>query len=186
MTLGAMNRLALAVCLTVLALVRVAHADDPGERAAKRHYERGQKLFNLQKFDEALDQFQKAYDAKPIPLFLFNIGQCHRNLENYESAVFSYKKFLKLDPEADNRELVERLIEDLEKKIEEGNSARLGLRKKPPPVEEPVESGKPIYKKWWFWTGLAVVSVGAGVGIYVATSGDGTPDTTFGNIVFGK
>jgi tetratricopeptide (TPR) repeat protein len=189
-----MNRLLLAVFLSTLVvgmgggtLVRVAHADDPTERAAKRHYERGQKLFNLQKFDEALEQFQKAYDAKPIPDFLFNIGQCHRNLGDYASAIFSFKKFLKLDPEAPNRDQVEKLIEELEQKEAEGNSERLGLGSRKPRVVETGETGdRPIYKKWWFWTGMAVVSVGAGVGIYAVTKGDGTPDTTFGNTVFPK
>jgi hypothetical protein len=100
----AMNRLLLAVFLSTFVgglpggtFVQVAHANDPTERAARRHYERGQKLFALQKFDEALDQFQKAFDAKPIPDFLFNIGQCQRNLGDYEAAIFSFKKFLKLD-----------------------------------------------------------------------------------------
>jgi tetratricopeptide (TPR) repeat protein len=190
-----MTRLLFAVFLSTFVVgipgdtfVQVARANDPTERAARRHYERGQKLFNLQKFDEALEQFQKAYDAKPIPDFLFNIGQCHRNLGDYESAIFSFKKFLKLDPEAPNREQVEKLIEELEQKQAEGTSERLGLRTRKKRVEEgPVETGdRPIYKKWWFWTGMAVVSVGAGVGIYAVTKGDGTPDTTFGNTVFPK
>jgi len=179
----------LAVVLALLALGRVAYADDPGERAARRHYERGQKLFNLQKFDKALDQFQKAYDASPIPDFLFNIGQCHRNLGDYEAAIFSFKKFLKLDPEASNRDQVEKLIEDLEEKIAEKDTARLKLRPEPKvkPDPGPTETGdRPVYKKWWFWTGLAVVGVGAGVGGYLLTRGDGTPDTTFGNTVFPK
>ena len=100
----ALPRTLIAVCFLLLAFVRAAHAEDPSERAAKRHYDRGQKLFALQKFDEALDQYQKAYDAKPIPAFLFNIGQCHRNLGDLDAAIFSFKRYLKLDPEADNRD----------------------------------------------------------------------------------
>lgn len=167
--------------------VGVAYAEDAAERAAKRHYDRGRKLFELQKFDEALDQFQKAYDAKPIPDFLFNIGQCQRNLGDYEAAIFSFKKFLKLDPEASNRDKVESLIEELEEKIAANNSQKFGIGKKPPPTG-PIENptGKPIYKKWWFWTGIAIVSVGAGVGIYAATSSDGLPSTTLGHSVFPK
>ena len=182
-------RFVLAVFLALLALKRVAYADDPGERAARRHYERGQKLFNLQKFDQALEQFQKAYDASPIPDFLFNIGQCHRNLGDHEAAIFSFKKFLKLDPEASNRDLVEKLIEDLEQKIAEADSARLRLRpggggKQP---TGPTETGdSPVYKKWWFWTTVAVVGIGAGVGGYLLTRPDGAPDTTFGTTVFPK
>jgi tetratricopeptide (TPR) repeat protein len=180
-----MNRLLFALCLAVSvapgAFVPVAHADDPAERASKRYYDRGRRLFDLQKFDEALEQFQKAYDAKPIPDFLFNIGQCQRNLGDYEAAVFSFKKFLKLDPEAPNRAKVEKLIDDLEQKLGESNSEKIGIvKKKDKPVTE--QPDRPVYKKWWFWTGMAVVAVGA-VGIYAATSGSDAPDTDFGNAV---
>jgi tetratricopeptide (TPR) repeat protein len=182
----------LAVCLLLFAFVRAAHAEDPAERTAKRHYERGQKLFNLQKFDDALDQFQKAFDAKPIPGFLFNIGQCQRNLGDYDAAIFSFKRYLKLDPEAENREQVESLIDELEQKKAEGDTERLKLRtrKKPrdeEPVENPETGGTPVYKKWWFWTGISVVAVGAGVGIYYATKSDGGPPSTdLGHIDYPK
>src|SRR5687768_341879 len=95
-------------CLIVLSLilwvVGVAHADD--RSVAKRHFDRGEKLFALGKFEDALDQYQLAYDAAPIPDFLFNIGQCHRNLGDYEAAIFSFRKYLKLVPDADDREQV--------------------------------------------------------------------------------
>jgi len=181
----------IAVCVLLLGLVRAAHADDPTEKAAKRHYERGQKLFNLQKFDEALEQYQKAFDAKPIPAFLFNIGQCHRNLGDYDAAIFSFKRYLKLEPEAENRDQVEELLEELENKKAEADTEKfkLGKRKKQkdPDDDPPVETeGAPVYKKWWFWTAIAVVGVGAGVGIYYATKSDGPtmPSTDLGNIDF--
>jgi tetratricopeptide (TPR) repeat protein len=182
-----MLRLLLALCMVAAAVpaARIAYADDAvSERAAKRHYDRGKKLFDLQKFQEALDQFQKAYDAKPIPDFLFNIGQCHRNLGDYKAAIFSFKKFLKLDPEASNREQVETLITDLERKIDESDTERLKLKRNP--RTPPPETGdRPVYKKAWFWTTIALVGAGAGVGIYLATR-PSSPETTFGNIVFGK
>ena len=178
-------RTLIAICVLLLAFVRVAHAEDPSERAAKRHYDRGQKLYALQKFDEALDQFQKAFDAKPLPGFLFNIGQCHRNLGDYDAAIFSFKRYLKLEPEADNREQVEELIEELEQKKAEADTERLklGKRKKrgdPEEEDQPRETseGSPVYKKWWFWTGVAVVGVAGGVGIYYATKSDGGPPST--------
>jgi tetratricopeptide (TPR) repeat protein len=176
-------RLLLALCLTVLA-ARVAHANDPAERAAMRYFDRAEKLFALGKFDEALDEYQKAFDAKPLPAFLFNIGQCYRNLGDYQQAIFSYKKYLKLDPGAPNREHVQELIDDLEGKVEQGDSKRFRLDKD---NETPPETtDKPIYKKWWFWTGLAVVGAAGGVGIYAATRPDGPPSTDLGRIVFGK
>lgn len=186
-----MHRLVFAICLLAFtvelpAAPRVAHAEDAAERSAKRHYDRGKKLYDLQKFDDALAEFQKAYDAKPLPGFLFNIGQCHRNLGDYKAAIFSYKKYLKLDPEADNRDQVEQLIDDLQRKVDERDTKKFDLdngNKRRPP-DTPKETGsRPVYKKWWFWTGAAVVAAGAGVGIYLATRPN-EPDTTFGNIVF--
>ena len=142
-------------CLCRAALLavapRVAHADDPATRAARRHFERGEKLFALGKFDEALEEYQKAFDAKPLPGFLYNIGQCYRNLGDYDQAIFSFKKYLKLEPDAPNKDAVEQLIDELEDKKARGDGEKF-VRKKP---AEASEESKPIYKKWWFWTGVA-------------------------------
>ena len=168
------------VCLAVLAPA-IARADDPATRAARRHYERGEKLFALGRFDDALEEYQEAFDAKPLPGFLYNIGQCYRNLLDYDQAIFSFKKYLKLQPDADNKDAVEQLITDLEDKKSRGDGAKF-VRKKPQVVEE----DKPITSKWWFWTGISVVAVAGGVGVYEATRTNGPPTTDLGNIVFGK
>ena len=178
-------RFLLVLIVTILA-ARVAHAEDPATRSAKRHFDRGQKLFNLGKFDEALDEYQQAYEAKSIPALLFNIGQCYRNLGDYDAAVFSFKKYLKLEPDADNRDQVEEYITELEAEQEKGNSKKFRLDKK---REDRVETDPPVYKKWWFWTGIAAVGVVGGVGIYAATRSDppiGPPMTTINHppIVF--
>src|SRR5687767_10367698 len=104
--------LLLIVCFVAVPS-RPAQADDPATRASRRHYERGEKLFALGKFDDALEEYQTAFDAKPLPGFLYNIGQCYRNLGDYDQAIFSFKKYLKLEPDAPNKEAVERLIEEL-------------------------------------------------------------------------
>lgn len=178
-------RVLLTVC-AVLLFARVAEAEDPAIRTAKRHYARGEKAFALGKFDEALDEYQQAYDAAPIPDFLFNIGQCHRNLGDYEAAIFSFKKFLKLEPDAPNRDKVQSLIDELEDKQARGDAKKLGFERRPPPPPPPPAEATPIYKKWWFWTGIAVAGAAGGVGIYAATRPAGAPDTTLGNIVFTK
>jgi tetratricopeptide (TPR) repeat protein len=172
------------MCLLVglaVAIPRPVSADDPATRAARRHFERGEKLFALGKFDEALEQYQSAFDAKPLPGFLYNIGQCYRNLGDYDQAIFSFKKYLKLDPEAPNREAVEQLITELEDKKSRKEGEKFANRSKQKP-----EPDKPIYTKWWFWTGVVVVGAAGGAGIYAATRTDGPPPTDLGNIVFGK
>ncbi|CAN5645066.1 hypothetical protein BH11MYX1_BH11MYX1_28880 [soil metagenome] len=162
--------------------VAPAHADDLATRTAKRHYERGEKLFALGKFDQALDEYQQAFEAKPLGDFLYNIGQCYRNLSDYSQAIFSFKKYLKLKPDADDRDKVERLVEELEVKQQRGEGAKFAP--KPAPVVPPPrrEADAPIYKKWWFWTGIAVVGAAGGFGLYEATKSSGPPPTDLGNI----
>lgn len=177
--------LRLLVLLSLCAIApSSARADDPATRAAKRHFERGEKLFALARFDEALDEYQKAFDAKPLPDFLYNIGQCYRNLGDYDQAIFSFKKYLKLEPDATDRDKVEKLIDELETKQQRGEGQKL-IKKTPPPPEDKPAPHKPIYKEWWFWAGVGVVGVAGGVGIYEGTRG-GPPGTDLGNIVFGK
>jgi tetratricopeptide (TPR) repeat protein len=177
------------IALSMAALVAVPRtvcAEDAATKAAKKHYDKGEKLFALGRFDVALEEYQKAFDAKPVPAFLFNIGQCYRNLGDFESAVFSFKKFLKLEPDAPNRDKVEKLIDELEAKQAKGESTKLKLDTHPPPPPPPPQTDQPFYTRWWFWTGVAVVGAAGGFGIYEATRTSGPPSTPLGNIVVGQ
>lgn len=184
------------LALIVVALAaRSAAADDAATRNAKRHFERGQKLYTLTKFREALDEYQQAFDARPIPDFLFNIGQCYRNLGDYDAAIFSYKKYLAAAPDAPNRAQVEQLIVDLQARKDQEDARRLTPLPPPSPATpagaapaSPAagpHTDHPFYTQWWFWTGVGVVAAGAGVATYELTR-PGPPSTSLGNIVFGK
>jgi tetratricopeptide (TPR) repeat protein len=157
--------------------------DDRAQAAAKKRYYKGEKLFALGRFRDALAEYEAAFEASPLPEFLFNIGQCHRNLGDYRSAVFSFRKYLRLRPEAENRAAVEKLIADLEREIAAADDRRPNGPIPPPPGRRHDEP-RPLYKKWWFWTG--VVAVGAGTAALVYTlRGDGLPDSDLGNVDFG-
>jgi tetratricopeptide (TPR) repeat protein len=187
------TRVALALALvTAVGAARPALADapDPATQTARQHYERGQQLFALQRFEPALAAFQRAFDASPIPAFLFNIGQCQRNLGAYEAAIFSFQRYLKLEPDAPNREQVEALIERLEAKLASDEALRRRSVEQPRPAlgsRGEQRKARPIYRRWWFWTGLAVATAAGGVGAYALTMNGGPPDTTLDtNIVFGR
>jgi tetratricopeptide (TPR) repeat protein len=185
------------LCLVALALPaaiapRIAHADDTATKSAKRHFERGEKLFALGQFSDALEAYKAAYRAKPIPEFLFNIGQCYRNLVDYEAAIFSYKKYLQLEPDAANRDQVEKLIDDLEAKQQEVQAEhdrdrdrdREQDRDSTTTTAEPAtprrsHADAPFYTKWWFWTGVVLVGAAGGIGGYEALH-NGPPTTDLG------
>jgi tetratricopeptide (TPR) repeat protein len=193
----------LCAALAVAAVARPAEArkdedetSDDGVREARAHFKRGEKLFALGKFEDALAAYEAAYDANPLPELLFNIGQCHRNLEDYDAAIFSFKKYLRLKPSASNRKAVEKLIDELEderaaererqREQEEEQLGRVPLIPKdgdrdatPPTKRDPA-----FYQTWWFWTGVVIVGAGAGTAIYLGTSGGGLPDSDLGNLDF--
>jgi tetratricopeptide (TPR) repeat protein len=173
-------RLTLLFALVLAASPRAAFADDPATRAARRHFDRGEKLFALGKFDEALGEYQQAFDAKPIPDFLFNIGQCYRNLGDYDQAIFSFRKYLKLEPDAPNKESVQQLIDDLEAKKERDSGKKLIGRQRPPPTPS-----TPVYKRWWFIAGVSALAIAGGIAVFEGTRPN-PPGTELGNIQFGK
>ncbi len=197
-------RFACALCVAVAALTamtpepavarerRDADEDPAAAKRARGHFQKGEKLFALGKFEEALAEYEAAFDAQPLPEFLFNIGQCHRNLKNYDAAIFSFKKYLRLRPEASNRRAVEKLIEQLEEKVEAqevrppvDEQQRVPLVPTDEPVEKPGPSpSRPFYASGWFWAGVVVVGAGVGAAALFWPAGGGPPDSDLGNIDF--
>ena len=68
-------------------------------------------------FDKALHEAEDAYRLDPLPLILFNIGQCHRALEHWEKAAFYFHRYLQKLPEAPNRSLVEKSLITIDYKL---------------------------------------------------------------------
>lgn len=78
---------------------------------AKKHFKAGQLHYKLGRFKEALKAFSTAYEAEPMAAFLYNVGQCHKNLGNHERAIFFFEGYLREKPNASNRKVVLELIE---------------------------------------------------------------------------
>jgi hypothetical protein len=124
------------LCVTVVsAATRAQSASD----SAQQHFDRGAKLYNLGHFQEAIPEFEKAYDLDPSPIFLFNIAQSHRQLGNKERALFFYRRYLEQAPNAGNRDDVERRMKDLEASLQQ----EAELKQRPPPgVSDRISTGR--------------------------------------------
>jgi tetratricopeptide (TPR) repeat protein len=112
-----------AALLLVLALAIVgrAAADETATDAtarAKALYQAGVLQYNLSEFQKALDDFKAAYELRPDPVLLFNIGQSHRMLGHPQEAVFAYRAYLRELPDAPNRQEVERLRAEMEREAQ--------------------------------------------------------------------
>jgi len=95
----------------------LAQGDERG--AARAHYEKGTTLFDLQRYAEAAKEYEAAYEAKPDPVFLFDIGQAWRLAGEPEKALGAYRSYLRRIVKAPNHDKVEALIGELEKTIQE-------------------------------------------------------------------
>jgi tetratricopeptide (TPR) repeat protein len=106
-------RLIVAVALLSLPASRVVWADARTE-TAREHYVQGDAYYKLDRYGEALHEYEQAYIAKPDPSFLYNIAQCHRLMGDKPEAAKFYRRYLKDAPAAPNRAIAEKHIHDLE------------------------------------------------------------------------
>jgi tetratricopeptide (TPR) repeat protein len=114
----------LVALLMVLAGAEVASAQDAPapklseaqKRQTKEHYEKATKYYNLGKYAEAVAEYQAAYLISADPVMLFNIAQCHYFSNQPEEAIRFYKNYLRNSPNAVNRALVEKRIEEMEER----------------------------------------------------------------------
>lgn len=114
-----MDRLFVGIA-TVCALSGVAYAQQATEKVAEDEFNKGNTAYNLGKWDEAIEHFTKAYEAMPLPEFLYNIAQSHRQAGNCKLALHFYKRFRSLketDKQAplskQKRDEIERFIKEL-------------------------------------------------------------------------
>src|SRR4029079_3032359 len=78
--------------------------------AAKEHYTRGTSFYDLGRYEDAIKEFEAAYQLKNDPAFLYNLAQSYRQAGNHEQAVHFYKTYLRYVPKAPNRADIEEKI----------------------------------------------------------------------------
>ena len=110
-----------------------SRAADPRLDAARAHSQEGDSYYKLEKYANAITEYEQAYLAKPDPSFLYNIAQCHRLMGQGAEAIKFYRRFLKDAPTAPNRAVAEKHIRDLE-------DASAGTA---PPATAPVTASRP-------------------------------------------
>ncbi|HVZ87832.1 MAG TPA: hypothetical protein VHG72_12735 [Polyangia bacterium] len=102
-----------AVSVTVSATP--ARGDDAQQ--ARELFTQGNTFFDLGQFDKAIDAWQRGYQLKNDPGFLYNIAQAYRTMGDAQKAIFFYKRYLSNAPKAHNRADVEQKIDALQKQV---------------------------------------------------------------------
>jgi len=192
------------VVLSILSIASAAfaqkHKKDPEQEKrdleARDHYEKGLTHYNLGEFDPAVEEFKKAYELSNAPGLLFNIAQVYRAKEDFKQALYFYRTFLRLQPDAPNRADVDARIADLERmmaekqKLQEAppketmsptGEVKAEAKQTPPPMQSapPVQQrdtseaggGKTLEVAGLITAGVGVALLGTGIVFGISASG---------------
>src|SRR5204863_4100840 len=114
---------ACGVCAASPALARTPTEE---AAAAKEHYTKGTKLYDLGKYEEAIKEFEAAYEIKDEPVLLYNIAQAYRLDNKYSEALRFYRSYMrkytsKNKKDAPNKTEVDAKIADMESLLQQQN-----------------------------------------------------------------
>jgi hypothetical protein len=101
------------------------------------HYQQATRAYDLGKYQEAVDEYQKVYEIDGDPVMLYNIAQAYRLNDQPQESIHFYRRYLQRSPEARNKEDVERKITAMEKLIEERRKAAAAVTPPPPKAVVP-------------------------------------------------
>jgi tetratricopeptide (TPR) repeat protein len=144
-------RLTLVLALALTLFASDVAAQEANVRA-KALFDKAEVHFSLREFDKALKFYGAAYRVKPMPEFLFNMGQCHRYLGNHERAIFHYKQFMLKKPSSPQRPQVEQLVAESEGKLRAERAASAG-----PGTGAPCAATSCL-SRGWFWAGVGLTT----------------------------
>lgn len=183
-----MKPLAVLASIAISLTARLAIADPtaaPTKPAALEHLKLGNRLVDLEKFDDAIVEYEQGALIEAAPVFWFDIGLAHRRAHRYREAIRAYQTFLykitdDKDASADEaRAMVERLVDDMEHSLTAPptHPAPIGTSPASPTSSStPLRDNGTSEPRWyhdrvgWLLAGGGAIALGAGAGLLVSAS----------------
>jgi tetratricopeptide (TPR) repeat protein len=119
---------------------------------ARQHYQAGLEAFRAARYQVAIDELNQAYELKPLPLLLVNIGTTYRKMGDNDRAALFLKKYLEdAPPDARDRREVAAALEQVERA--RGQLAHDVIETAPPdtPVDIRAQSSRPDGRVYLFY-----------------------------------
>jgi hypothetical protein len=130
-----------AVVLAVVVTICTSGSARAEPESAKAHYERGTVLFDLRRYAEAAREYELAFELKPDPALLFNIGQAYRLAHDYDKAIAAFRAYIRRGTNVRNRAEIEARIEEMSHLRDKEPAAAAATPAAPP--TPPSESASP-------------------------------------------
>ncbi|MGV3620385.1 MAG: tetratricopeptide repeat protein [Archangium sp.] len=96
-----------------------AAVEDENTKKARELFSWGQKLYKQARYAEAISKFEEAYAVRPHPVIYFNIGKCYEQMGDTAKALRNYRDYLRLSPDASDKETVSDAVANLERRLRE-------------------------------------------------------------------
>jgi hypothetical protein len=100
---------------------------------ARAHFRKGMASYMLDRFEQAIPEFEAGFAEEPEAAFLYNLAQAHARLGHHQQAINFYRKYLDMGAPPEDVAAVQKRIEELE-----------ALVSHPQPVVQPIPDSKPI------------------------------------------
>jgi len=110
--------------MKALALVVISAYAPESVEDAREHYRKALVHYDLRQFDRAIAEFQQAYAITGAPELLFNMAQAHRLRGDCKQALYFYRAYLHLSPDAPNRDDVQARIGEMQRQVAAANVVR--------------------------------------------------------------
>ena len=126
---------ALVGILLVAGTVQADPFAKPTSAEARNHLTRGNRLYGVRSFEEALVEYKAGALIEPTPVFDYNLGQCFRQLGRYQEAIWYYERFL-LDgnPEGEVLGAVKSFIVQMKSELDREAASRKPTEASPRPT----------------------------------------------------
>ena len=173
--------LRLLVLVNVVVGTAIAVADDeiarPSNPEARERLSAGTKLYRVQEFEKAIEEYKAGALKEDAPVFHYNLGQCYRHLRRFREAKFHYQRFVASgNPPAKYKLAVEGFIREAETELQkeataEAASEPIEAPRATPPAPRPevpevvtvIERAEPWYADRFGWGLAATGAVASGV-----------------------
>lgn len=109
----------LPLLFALLAHAPAALAAEDAAARSKELFQEAQKLYKLQKYAEAIVKLDEANALKPHPVINYNIARCHEQLGDVPKALRAYRDYLRLSPDAKDKQAVSDSIANLERRLKD-------------------------------------------------------------------
>lgn len=173
--------------LALLVSTTSAYADDPlakpASAEARERLVAGNRLYRLREFDKAVEQYKAGALKEDSPVFHYNLGQCFRQLGEYEDAIWHYERFLDRGrPTGEIKDAVDGFIKQMKDELAKKAMTQpptdpapdtRPTAQPPPAAVTVIDRAEPWYMDGvgWGLTGAGIIGVGGSIGLFISASG---------------